>query len=68
MKSVYEKPFAKKVDFLFRNQVVAQSGDFTGGEGNRDDTNVCQYERGTACNYIQKSLTRHLWDCEVVLP
>lgn len=64
MKSIYEKPFAEKVEFRFEKQVVAASGDYPGSEGNRDDTDVCQWQRGTGCNIIQYSKTRWLYDCD----
>ncbi len=64
MKSIYEKPFAEKVEFRFEKQVVAASGDFTGGEGNRDNTGVCQFVAGAGCNFIYYSKTRGLNDCE----
>ena len=49
MKKMYEKPFAKKVAFSYEDQVVAASGDYQGGEKNKDNTQKCQFQVD-ACN------------------
>ena len=65
MKSVYNKPFVKKIDFFFGDQVVAATGYFYGSHSAREDTGYCQYSSTAlgGCNRMFNVLSRGINDC-----
>ena len=54
MKKAYAKPTATKVDFEYKDHVVAQSGD-TGTHGRPSHPEACQYTSMTSCFLIHSS-------------
>ena len=51
MKKAYAKPTATKVDFEYKDQVIAQSGD-TGTHGRPEHPTECQYSSWTTCDLV----------------
>lgn len=65
MKRAYNKPYARKVEFSYEDQVVVASGYHSGGISNRDDTKTCQF--WGACNVywnVASTSTYSLNDCK----
>lgn len=49
MKKAYAKPTATKVDFEYKDNVIAQSGGDVGTHGRPDHLVYCQYKSETDC-------------------
>ncbi len=47
MKKLYRKPVAKKVDYVFEEQVMAQYSFPTSGWADPSDIGACTYDHGT---------------------
>ena len=43
MKRKYEAPLLEKVEFCFRDQIVAASGSFPGTQFNNDGSDICRH-------------------------
>ena len=54
MKKAYAKPTATKVDFEYKDHVIAQSGS-EGTQGRPSHPTACQYTSWTSCFQIHSS-------------
>lgn len=65
MKKAYAKPTATKVDFEYKDQVIAQSGgEPIGTEARPSHSQYCQYKQGGYCNFVYNA--EH--NCENYMP
>lgn len=55
MKKAYAKPTATKVDFEYKDNVIAQSGGAVGTHGRPDHLVYCQYQSETDCRHFYTS-------------
>mgnify|MGYP004513856117 CR=1 FL=1 len=51
MKKAYAKPTATKVDFEYKDQVIAKSGDF-GTHASPTHPDLCQYTSSATCTLV----------------